>query len=305
MPKGLFQPKNFAPDTGGGFKEGMVRVEKSAFTVHKSPDPENPQKGYVPRVPFCALKWTLTRLDEDLDPIKDDEGTAITEVAFFSLGGKSLVQVHPGNGSSADDEEVEDLGDTVGVEGNTLFLIASNFQLHPKSGGAHLFASLKAKDYSEDYLDRVWAPDFEGMVCFMKNVPDPEVMITGNDGKERPTPFKVVEKIIVFPYKNKGAGKTTGKTKDTGPKVDAETESTLSAVLQKLSEELDGQKLSKKALANRVATALQKAKIASKQQITVLELVKNEAWLKKNAGLFDLTVNEDGSITFGTLKEDE
>lgn len=302
MPKGLFQPKNFAPDTGGGFKEGMVRIDKSVFVVHKAPDPENPPKDYVARAPVCALKWSITRLDEDLDPITDDDGGAITEVATFSLGGKSLVQVHPGNASSAEDEEVEDQGDKVGAEGNTLFLIAPNFQLHPKSGAAHLFASLKAKDYSEEYLDRVWAPDFEGMVCFMKNVPDTDVMITGNDGKERATPFKVVEKIVVFPYKSKG--KTDKAAKGGGEKVDSEVEGVLSGILQKLSEELDGQQVSKKALANRVSSAIQKAKVQSKQQIAVLDLLKNESWLKKNSGLFDITLNADGSVVFGTLKED-
>lgn len=297
MPKGLLNPKNYAQDTGGGgFKEGFVRVDRSVFKVHQAP----PRGGEVLQ-PVCALAWDVTRLDEDLEPLLDDSGAPITELLPFSLGGKSLPQVHPGGADSIDDEDVQDLLVAVGTEGPTIFLVNPEFKINPKSSAAHLFASLiKVDSKMEEIVDRTWAPDYAGMVVFLKSIPDPTVSMADAKGVTRPTNFKTVDKIVKSPGQAKTKGAAAGK--DGG--ANSETESALKSILEALSHEMDGKQLTLKALNTRVSRALQAGKVDTKLHIPTLALAKDAAWLKKNAEKYDMTVDfEAGTVVFGILAE--
>ncbi len=114
MKKGWANPKNAAPDTGGGggFKEGLVQVDLSEYGVHQNKGAEGKEQP----APITALIWDVTRLDENMEPLHNPEGgEALTEKLVFSLGGKSITKVHPGKGSGPDDEEIEDQGAAVGT----------------------------------------------------------------------------------------------------------------------------------------------------------------------------------------------
>lgn len=305
MARGLFKKENAAADTGGGFREGIVRVDASCYKVYQASAPATPGKNFTQRPPTVALVWNITRLNEETqEPLEDNEGNPIAEVLNFGLGGKSLTLINPGQAESPDDEEPEDLGVEVNTEGPTLFF-KGEFKIHQMSAAYHLMQSLLKAGFKEDYVYREWAPDYKGLVCFMKTFLDEDHKMAGNDGVERPVPYKVVDKIIRAPYEKKAGKTAAGADKAAGNgKGDAASEKLLKPILEAISSEMDGQQLTKKALSTRVSTALQKGKVDSKLHVPILSLVKDDGWLKKNAGLYDMTVDaEEGTIIFGTLAE--
>src|SRR6185312_2003233 len=305
--KGFLNPENAAKSTGSGFREGNVKVIGSVFRVHKGKSGE----GQPERDPITALVWNIQRLDDDLEPLTNEDGENITEELVFSLGGKSLAHVHPGTADSADadDEDIEDAGDEVNAEGQTLKLVDSDFRPHEKSSIVKLMASLKNAGYKPEYVERVWANDFIGLVCFMKTEVDndlPKQKYTDKNGKEqeRSTAYKVVSKIISAPYEGKGkkaADKSTDK-KDSGAVPadgkggkNSEAEAALKPVLEKISTDRDGDTISRKAFNNLVTTTLQAQKVSPKLHVPVLSLIKDDVWLTKNGPKFDISFDAEDS----------
>jgi hypothetical protein len=317
MPKGFLNPDNAAKSSGSSFREGPVRVAGSVFRVHQSP----PREGQPERVPVTAMVWDVIRLDEDLEPLTTDDGEPLHEELPFSLGGKSLSRVHPGLADSPDDEDddIEDAGDEVNAEGPTLKLIDSTFRPHEKSSIVKLMSSLKNAGYKPEYVERVWAPDFIGLVAFMSVELDKDMMqeYTDKNGKleKRPTAYKVVSKIISAPYEKKDAGKkapagkkdsATASTEKVDSKVgkNSEAEAALKPILEQLSTDRDGSTMSRKAFNNLVTTTLQSQKVSPKLHVPIISLIKDDAWLTKNGPKFDISFDaEEGKVTFGTPEE--
>jgi len=120
-----------------------------------------------------------------------------------------------------------------------------------------------------------------------------------------------VDKIVRAGYeKKKGAGAESAKVtpidskKGGGATAGAEVEAILKPILEKLSEDLDGQQLTRKALTTRVSGALQSGGVPPKMHVPVLTLVKDNTWLSKNAAKYDITFDaEANTVVFGQLKE--
>lgn len=332
--KGLFKPENFAEQLDGfKFKEGIVRVDSSTFKVHqgrerKSNDGGNPTPGEI------KLAWVLgiTRLDEDQNPLTDEHDNELAEELVLSLGGKALANIHPGGAESSEDEEVEDLGIEVNTEGKTLFLVNGDYKIHPSTGAAKFADSLAKAGWKPEF-NRCWAPDYAGSVFYLKG--EPTEMIDKATGKKTTYDAKVVDKIIRAGYEKKAAKATpvavTKKADKAAAKPAAEAtkeevggvaadtkassgtseknteaEAILKPILESMSEELDGQRISKKALSTRVSAALQKMKVAPNMHVPVLTLIKDDKWINKNAVKFDMSYDaENNTITFGEYKEEE
>lgn len=306
MRLGLLNPKNFVESGGSGFKEGIRKVISAAFKVD-----HQEFEGSAPRAPVVALVLTCERLDDDLDPMVDDAtGEAIVETLKFPLGGKSLSKIHPAEATGPEDDEPEDLGVEVNTEGPTLYVVDQKWQLDPRSGCAHLMASLSNK-LKEGFLDNVWAPNFVGLVAFFKAVPDEAVKIAGKDGVERPVNYKVVDKVITAPYDGKGKGKAA---KGVGKAAAAEAviepkagkakkeaspeETTLLGILKGIAEDMAGETLTIKALGTMVSSALNKSG-NTKLLVPVQTVLKSEGWLAKNGEKVGLSVDEDDkTVTF-------
>ena len=202
------------------------------------------------------------------------------------------------------------------TEGPTVFPVNKDFQLHKKSSCAVLMNSLKNAGVKEMYLDRVWAPDYKGCIFHMKTFLDTDLMqkFTDKEGKEqsRPTAYKVVDKIMTGPGEAKKIAKEKGSKGEKAEGGNATAEAKLSPILQKISEEKDGTTLTKKGLNVLVSQRLQSAKppVDQKLHVPILSLVKDDKWLRKNAGKYDMTLeeSEEGQvtgITFGTVEETE
>lgn len=325
--QGLFNPKNAAPDSGGGFREGLLNIVDAKIMVVQ----RDARQGQEQEAPHPALVLTGVQLDPDTqEPITDGDGKPVNQILNLGLGSKSLVAIHPGVAESPDSDDVEDQGTDVDAEGNTVFLVREDFKLHPKTGLMVFMTSLEAAGWKEEYLNRVWAPDFVGSTFFITTRLDPTgEKEKGPDGKERERtiPYKVVGKIIRAGYEGGGkakAGKAaaskaagTGKAANgaatpasaTAPaangagagasvEADAGVVAALTPILMTLSEELSGQSVSVKALRTRVTKLLNTNNVSPKMHVPALQLVANPAWMEENGPMFDLTVAE-GMVTFG------
>lgn len=275
---GLMNPDNAAKSMGA-FKEGCVRIESNSYKVHLAKGED--------AVPATKWVWNVTRLVEGgSEPLLGENDEPITEELHFSFGGKCLPFVHPGTADNPDDDP-EDAGTADGTEGNTIYLNAPDWKPNEKSSVMMLTRSLTSLGVKSEYLNRCWTPDWNGCVFEMKT----KLGEKGRDGKE--IPYKVVAKIMVGP----GA---KGKTAQAAGKADkaADAEATLAGVLNRISEELDGQSLTRKAFTNRVRAALDAAKVDSKLLVPVLSLCKDDKWLQAHAETFDFALTET-NITFG------
>jgi hypothetical protein len=290
MPKaaGLMSPEN-AVKGAGAFKEGFIRIDSNSYKVHQAKGED--------AVPATKWVWQVTRLNESgEEPLVDEHDEPIREELAFSFGGKCLPFIHPARADGPDDEEPEDMGTEVGAEGNTLYLNAPDWRPNERSGVIILTASMQKAGVKSEYLKRCWTPDWNGCVFEMRQSA-PE---KGRDGRE--FSYKICSKVLVGPGgKAKAAG--AGSKVNSGAKAggSSDLEPLLTGVIMGLSQEMDGQQVTKKAFVNRVRAALDEKKVDSKLIVPALTLVKNDIWLKERAGLLDISVSEN-AILFGRLE---
>lgn len=277
-------PEN-ASKSAGVFKEGFVRIDHNSYKVHAG----KPGEGEAPN-PATKWSWNVTRLKEDAEtPLTDEHDEPITEELLFSFGGKSLQHVHPGHADGPDDKEPEDLGSDVDTEGNTIVLLTDNWAPNEKSGLMVLTASLTKFGVNAEYLNRCWAPEWNGCIFEMKSQPGEK----SADG--RTFNYKVVTKIVVKPGGGKGKSATGVNGKAA---VDAAT--VLGPILTAMSQELDGQQITHKAFVARVKASV--SNIDSRALVPVTALVKDWEWLQKHGETFDFYVDQaTASIHFGAL----
>lgn len=321
--RGLFKTENFAEQLDGfKFKEGFVRVDSSVYKVHQNRERKNDDGSTTPGE--IKLAWVLgvTRFDEDMNPLKDEHDEDLTEEFVLSLGGKALAQAHPGKADSPEDEEVDDQGDEVNSEGNTIFMVNPDYKLHPSTASAKFMDSLNNAGWKEDY-NRCWAPDYVGSVFFVKGEPN---KIEGKvDKKGKPVEYdvKVVSKIVKAGYEVKSGGASKAAAKagksaqaaekqskgagaeasgvaekaaaaekaDNSAKSPSPAEAALKPILQKISEHYDGQRFTRKALVTKVNMALQNGKVEDsvtgkvepKLHVPVMSLLKDDKWMTANS----------------------
>jgi hypothetical protein len=275
-----------AAKSAGTFKEGFVRVDKSCYKVWQAEE----VAGRKQMLPVTALVWNVTRLNEDQVPLVDEHDEPITEEIKFSFGTKALPFVHPAKADSVDDDDPQDMGTEVGVEGNTLYTTAADWTPHELSGVMQLTTSLKQQGVDKTYLNRCWAPDWVGCVFFMKTHVSDNKM-ADDKGVERNVNYKVVSKIVV------GPGQAKPSRVPRAIKSNTDAESVLAPVIENLSETLDGQQLTRKAFQNRVRAALEARGTDIKMLVPCLSLCKDEKWLAMNANRYGFSVDSD-SITF-------
>lgn len=334
---GFLNPANYQEDTGGGFREGLVRIDESHFVVHQknarkpkdnetAEEKKKREEEEAKNIPHPALRWKGTRLDPDTqEPMTDHEGVEEKVEIVLGLGGKALDKIHPGGCESFDSDEVEDLGDAVGTEGNTIYVLDEEFVkkgLNPKTGCAVMFSSLKLAGFKMDVVDRMWAPDYVGAV-FEVGVHQQETEeVDQKTGKKKTIPYKIVKKIVRAPYETKGkqgtkntapkgkegSGKDTKASTSTGSAstgagsgaVNEDAVNALTPILLAMSEKFDGKRMSLKALATEVNAAASKSGVGAKLMVPMISLVKNVAWLNENGATFDLKV-VDGEAQFGDV----
>lgn len=334
--KGLLKSANFAESLDGfAFKEGFVRVDQASFRVHQNREQKKDDGSTVPGMIKFALVLSVTRLDEDQDPLKDEQDEDMIEDIILGLGSKALVGIHPGGADGPDDQEVEDLGIEPGTEGKTVFFVNGDYQVHPMTAAAVFAASLEKAGWKEEF-NRLWAPDFVGSIFHMKSQVGDKKMKDPRTGKDVDINYKIVDKIVRAGYEAKKTVKGAGAAKleavkggksaaaekgekvaekvadkttapESAPSKNAEAESILKPILEHMSETQDGRRFTRKGFTTQVQAALQKEKVEPKLHVPILTLIKDDGWLTKNSSKFDMTVDlaaEPVTITFGTFTEE-
>ncbi len=297
-PVGLVNPKN-AAESSGGFKEGLVRIDTSVYKVHKGKSGDGQEES----APKVALVWNVTRLDEDKEPLTDDEDNPIQEEVVFSLGGKSLQHVRPGRADSADSEDIEDMGVEINAEGPTVFVVNQSWHPDKKSSIVALQESLIGKGLD---LDRTWAPDYVGAIVYLKSKPSGQIISRPDkSGRmvDQTYSYKIVDKVEkgflqpsakVKIVKVKTTSAANGKATDS-----SEVESKLKPIMDQISLDNTGKSMTKKALATTVNRLLAEHQVPPILTMPIMTLVRDDNWLTANGSRFDFSFNPaDNQVSF-------
>ncbi len=297
-PVGLVNPKN-AAESSGGFKEGLVRIDTSVYKVHKGKSGEGQEESQ----PKLALVWNVTRLDEDKEPLTDEEDNPIQEEVVFSLGGKSLQHVRPGRADSADSEDIEDMGVEINAEGPTVFVVNQSWHPDKKSSIVALQESLIGKGLD---LDRTWAPDYVGAIVYLKSKPSGQIISRPDkSGRmvDQTYSYKIVDKVEkgfnqasakVKIVKVKTTSAANGKATDS-----SEVESKLKPIMDQISLDNTGKSMTKKALATTVNRLLAEHQVPPILTMPIMTLVRDDNWLTANGSRFDFSFNPaDNQVSF-------
>ena len=204
MPRPSANPDK-ARTGGGGVEAGNYLVNAAKF--------QNLKTDYKVCQPTLVL--SCDTLDKDGDPVRGADPVEM----YFSFGSKSLEAFHPGQCSGPDDDQPEDLGDAVDVEGNTIYC-AGDEQFNSSCGAIVFNTSLVKAGFPKEILDRCYAPDYVGLKFSLNTRTSKELNEKmGTRLSTKPTSdggtvtYKVAEKWLNPNYltSSNGAGKSKGK----------------------------------------------------------------------------------------------
>jgi len=294
MPKASFAAKDTVEVTLG-IQEGVVEITKAITKVHQYPP--NKQSGEQGE-PFPCVQLTCLRCNESGDRVDDTE---IEE----QLGLGKLDKWHPGKADGPDDNDPEDAGEDVDAEGNCVYVVDPSAKLNKKSKWVIFATSLEDHGFKASILERGYMPDLVGLKVKVKSIPGTK--IPGQTYKKDPINL-VAEKILVFPYekgKGKPAAKVNGKPNvGSTPAAPASSKTADGAeqmamrFLEEAATDYSGKEIERRKLPTAVQAKLMKAKIPVAQHRGVIDLVKDDDWLRAATA-----ENEDSPI-FGKLVVD-
>jgi len=207
------------------FADGWGEVVGARSLMFQFPPNKETGKQDPPQL-MCQLEIQRYR-DGDF---KDKEGSEPEEV-LLKIAGPSkdtgrVEDIHVGN---CPDDNVEnepvDVGNELGMEGNTLYAVKDGYQLNDKGKYMQFCISLEEKGFKPAILKRTFFPDFIGLRAYFKTI---TLKKFRDDMTNDPTAFVVTE-IKQYPYEAK-AGKATGATgKKSGAASTQKATSTASA----------------------------------------------------------------------------
>jgi len=286
---------------GFGVQEGYFEVTKSVCAVHQFPPNSKTGKQSDP---FTAIRWSLTKLNEDWT-VADESEQAVLPIRLSTLD-----KMRPGNLNNPDDmdEEPEDLGNEVDTEGNSIYgedgaKVSGNW-------GA-MEESLRKCGFRANVIERSYLPDFVGMKFHLKTV-DAGSYKDKNTGEEKKATNLVCDQIHTFPYESKGKAKAGAKGKAAAKSAAAPAEESnddaKGALLEVLSDPDDGFKKVVKSGAEikrsmfqvQLQLMLTRKKVDKGIVPAIMTLVKSDddlVALAEESGLFAVDA-EAGTITF-------
>jgi hypothetical protein len=312
MPRASLNPDK-AKQGGGGVEAGNYEVIIAKF--------QNVQTDFRPNQLNLVLQ--AATLDTNGERVRGADPVDI----HFSFGEKSLELFHPGQAKSPDDAEVEDKGDGVDQEGNTIYFSGTG-QMN-KSCGAIVFAeSLVKHGFPKSVLDRCWAQDFVGLKIALNTLPAADINkmfglrlntrpITSTDIKTgqpttNPVTYKVAEKWLNPTYLGNGTqahaqgAAAAEKATDSAPKP-TDPKDIAAAVLKIVAEKRPGEKnqiKTKQSLIGFFTNYGVKMGVDPKKLSECHNLIKNADFMAEAVGNLGGTLGYDeegqwtGSVTF-------
>lgn len=300
MAKVSFASKD-ASAGGIGVQEGPVEVMQAEVRVHQfPPNRETGEQGDP--APFVVLSFA--RLDPTSGERLDED--AIEEM--FGIG--KLEKFHPGNASSADDDDPEDAGDELDTTGNCIYAVTDGARLNKNCKWIRMSTSLEEQGFKPEVLGNGFMPDLVGLKMVVKTVTLPKM--ANSTSKREPTAL-ICEKVIQFPYEKKAkgaAGKAAPAAKPAPgkaapaaakpaakPAAAAEESSDDMAVtiLKAIVEANSGKELELRKIVNAAQVRLMREKVAPKNHKPILDQLKDLAWLAEQAeALESFAVDAEG-----------
>ena len=301
MPKASFDPSK-ATKGGVGIQEGNVVITAAVSKIHQyPPNKETGQQGD----PFPCVQIEFARLDADFDLIPDEA----TETVEYSIGNSN--RFRPGQASSRDDENPEDLGTEVDVIGNTIYSVDGS-EMNQNCKWMIFTDALVKCGFKAEVLGTGWLPDLIGTKghVFSKSLPK-----IPNSTSTKDRLCVVFDKIVEKPYEAKAKGKaakpaqsvkTTTPTPSeaaasSAPVTSSAFEDTAKEMLKKVAVEKAGSTLPYAKVFTAVQMVLMKnAKtVPTVNHRPILETVKRAGFLEEFGEESGLFVADGAEVVFG------
>ncbi len=275
-------PDKAAQGSGGGIEAGNYLVDSALF--------KNIKTDFKPKQP--AMVFGMTTLDKDGDPVRGADPVEMT----LSFGEKAMLAFHPGKVDSADATDVEDQGDDVDAEGNTIYVTEDGAQFNKSCGAMVFIESLVKLGVPKALLDRCYAPDFDGMKFKLETKTPAQINEwLGTRLSTRPPKdqqeggvgitYKVATKLLNpkhFSSNGTGSSKATAKAEAPAEAKPSDPEEIAKAVLARVAAAKAGDKnkiKTKAALIGFFTNEYTKGKFDPKQLGKAQAFVKNEDWI--------------------------
>ncbi len=293
-------PDKAAQGSGGGIEAGNYQVESAVF--------KNIKTDFKPKQP--AMVFGMTTLDKDGDPVRGADPVEMT----LSFGEKAGVSFHPGKIDGPEADTVEDQGDDIDAEGNTLYIAADGAEINKSCGAMVFMESLVKLGVPKALLDRCYAPDFEGMKFSLETrTPEKINEWLGTRLNTRPPKdskdgggvitYKVATKLLNpkhFSSNGAGGSKATAKAEAPAEAKPTDPEEIAKAVLARVAAAKAGDKnkiKTKAALIGFFTNEYTKGKFDAKQLGKAQGFVKNEEWITEAVAELGGSIDE-GVTTF-------
>jgi hypothetical protein len=312
MPKVSFASKD-AYEPKLGFQEGWFEIVDAKTQVYQYP--ANKETGEQ-SPPFLAAVLVFQRTDEQGNALDEEPQDRALRIE------KDLTKMRPGQASSRDDQEPQDMGDELDAEGNCIFTEVGA-KVNANSAWNVFCKSLEQAGFKSSLLADGYLPDLIGTKGHA-------VTSKGEkrqwQGREIEPAYLVVDKLTVKPYEktaakkpagkaasNAGAG-NTGAAKPNGAAAASNTaaagangaisedaaEALATELITELAADLSGDTRDQKKLYAMAYSRLVKNKDRDKKlDKSVQDLLKNEEWLAAKGEETGLFTYADGVFTFG------
>lgn len=267
-----------------GIQEGNVEVVGAISTVHQYPP--NGKTGKQSD-PFGCVQLEFHLLDKEFNRKEGEE----TVKAEFGWG--SMEKFHPGKATGADDDDPEDMGDELDVEGNCIYSDGS--RISTNTSWARLTASMELVGFKPEVLGNGFLPDLIGTKGHVKT--DKLEKWAGYKGDNDPTQL-VFDKIVAFPYEGKQKGKTAPAKPGTKPSSTSsakpgsaaassagnganDADSIAGEIIAELMTEMAGKELDPKAIKSKATAKLMRRKVPVPQHKGVFTILTSAEFLEK------------------------
>lgn len=323
--------------TGGfGIQDGDYLFEDSAFKFHQYPAATKGENAGQQSPMFFCFEGVLRELDEDLDPVSDNEEDLIREQwpimwpskKKFEESGtyEGLFNLRPGAADDEDDEDPTDVAEDEGYEpdvsGNSMFAEDPEKTMFKDCDFYRLTESLENAGFKSEVLERSYAPDFVGLKVRFKTIELPK---PSNWKKEYAPTALVVESIHNLEEMPNHGGKKGGKTskkkagkKKAGKKAAAKTsgkgksseggsgtseediQELFNEVTAAVKEKVKGEDISTSDFRKKVLFVTNQAKTPAPQKNILMPGLKDEEQLvvwAEESGLIEVDT-ESGTISF-------
>lgn len=280
-----------------GIEAGNVEIVSAVSKIHQYPP--NKTTGQQSE-PFGCVQLGFQQFDQNWNKL--DEEPVKMEFGWGGGFGKAH-KFHPGLVDSADDDDVQDQGEEVDVEGNCIYAIEDGSRLNTKCKWIIFTTSMEKFGFKPEVLGNGYLPDLIGTRGHVHTVKAERM--AGSTAKNDPTNL-LFDSITVFPYDKKSkkgpvpapaAGKpavkaAAGKSAPAPAPAGSDDDATALEMFNLVKGDLAGSELEVKSLKSKVTAKLMRNKIPTGRHKAVLAIISNPDWL------ISLSEQDDAGFAF-------